>query len=249
MSAPNRDTIYAMLSGLYPDQLAIVSDQVSTYYRTNLANQIYLLPPEGLLEVNMLTATLNERDFLQNRVETPEPEDPRLLLPPLHLVPDEPLPLPPLVADTPPPPLVSDDTPIATRADAAVAHAQIPPLPWPTFEDLEAHYTNMVVPEGVEFYINNIQISPGTNLMQALEDAENNPHLSEDEEDYEDEDDKELAYFSNEQLRYEDHTDYEVEDLPSPYGDCQGCLDEAPNQQAHMHPGGCLYDDRYENTW
>jgi hypothetical protein len=232
MSAVNRDTIYAMLSGLYPDQLAIVSDQVSTYYRTNLANQIYLLPPEGLLEVNMLTATLNERDFLQNHVQTPEPEDPRLLLrpPPLHLIPDEPLPLPPLVLPEMPP-LVADTPPPLSRADAAVAHAQLPP---PTFEQLEAYYTNMVVPEGVEFYINKVQIPPGANLMRALEDAENNPFRelpSEDEEDY------------------EDPTDYEIEDLPSPYGECQGCLDEAPNQQAHMQPGGCLYDDRYENTW
>jgi len=24
---------------------------------------------------------------------------------------------------------------------------------------------------------------------------------------------------------------------------CQGCIDDQPNQQAHMNPGGCLYDD------
>lgn len=30
---------------------------------------------------------------------------------------------------------------------------------------------------------------------------------------------------------------------------CEGCLYDHPNQLAHMDYGGCLYDDKYDDTY
>jgi hypothetical protein len=65
------DIIYAMLPGLYPEQLTTISNQVSDYYRGNLEGEIRRLSPSGLVQVNMLTAVINEREFFNQNKGTP----------------------------------------------------------------------------------------------------------------------------------------------------------------------------------
>lgn len=197
-------TIYAMLSGLYPDQLTTISAQVSEYYRANLESEIRRLSPTGLIEVNMLTAVINEREFLATPVSKKQKD---------KTFPQTPLPRarpPPLTIYTPPPPPVFDSF-------SSVSEERVP-LP-PFFQGIESTHSQ-----------NDGPLPP---LPPLVWDSPTPTTRA----------DAAVAHC------YAEESNYEVEDPPvEPLG-CGGCIEDQPNQQAHMYPGGCLYDDRYENFW
>jgi hypothetical protein len=201
-------TIYAMLSGLYPDQLTTIFAQVSEYYRANLESEIRRLSPAGLIEVNMLTAVINEREFLATPLSKKQND---------KIVPQTPLPRvrpPPLNIYTPPPPPVFDS--FSCDSEERI------PLP-PFFSGIESIHS------------------------QDDESLPPLPPLIWDSPPPKTRADAAVAYC------YGYENDYDIEYPPlennaSPL-ECQGCIEEQPNQQAHMCPGGCLYDDRYENFW
>jgi hypothetical protein len=204
-----REIICAMLSGLYPDQLTTISAQVSAYYRANLESEIRRLSPAGLIEVNMLTAVINERESLGTPLCKKQKD---------NNFPQTPLPRvrpPPLTIYTPPPPPVFDN--FSSDSDERI------PLP-PFFRGIDGIH------------------SPDDEPLPSL------PPLVWDSPTRNTRADAAVAYGYN----CADENEYDIEYPPlenNAVVECQGCIEEQPNQQAHMRPGGCLYDDRYENFW